>query len=352
MKNSIVTFLILWICTIINAQEAFFPKLDSLKKTWSFIDVNGKPVLEIPYTTIQDIRLFSNDLVAAQDSKTKLWGYLNSEGKWQIKPAFTKANDFSGEFAIVSDSCKKNCFEFDENLLDLRGENEVSPFISSIINKKGQIIYTDKSQNQNIEKRITLEFNAGGGLFHVTVGTGQLAKQALINSKGKFICNPHYRNGDWVSYDDELKAYTCEKKFYNMKGELLFDYSEYTYIASFSNGYAWTTVSEEVDGKSIVWNILLDKNGQEKFRFDDNQYKSPSAVNDKNCFYFDKDLYHFASYNLTTKEEIPFQKHEMDIEGIAIFGDMLDNGCRYIYSPNNYALIGFINQDEVIFFKY
>lgn len=62
-----------------------------------FIDTNGKPISRL----FNDVRVFSDGLIAAQKEEDGLWGYLDKHLKWKIPPRFTSAYDFERDSAYV-----------------------------------------------------------------------------------------------------------------------------------------------------------------------------------------------------------------------------------------------------------
>jgi len=64
-----------------------------------FIDQRGNTAIKL-----EGIRVngdFSDGMAVAYDSETSLYGYINTKGKWVIKPQYTQANSFTNGYASV-----------------------------------------------------------------------------------------------------------------------------------------------------------------------------------------------------------------------------------------------------------
>lgn len=347
MKHLTIIALIITFYHLSFGQNPYFPQRDSETTNWQYLDVNGKIVLIIDLTEIEDLSPFSEGIAAAQDAKTHLWGYINNAGKWQIKPIFEVANDFKDGYAIVTNKCKTDCNKSEEGLLN--------DHIGSIIDKKGKIVFTDNSQDETPYKRYFMDQNLGSGLFSVIFGYGFNDMKNLINLKGEILCDTYsiFSGLGDIIFDDEMQAYRCKNKYYNLKGEMILDLSNYTYIHSFSNGYTWVSAEIGEDEENLVsYNILLDKKGKEIARFESNSFNLPSPVIE-GMFTFTNENADIYQYNLKTKEIILKELSEIEKNYEFTIGKIEKNGCRFFYSEVDEIkkLMGFINAKEEVFYK-
>lgn len=337
-------FLLVGITFSIQAQQPYFPQRNEETSAWQYVDVSGEVVLEIDLLNIEDLRPFSDSLACAQDATTHLWGYINTSGKWHIKPAHQTAADFIDGYAIVTNQCKSGCNKSTEGLLH--------EYIGSIVDKKGLIIFTDKSQNKIPNERFFLDENIGSGLFSIILGYGMNDMKNVINSKGEILCETYsvFAGYGDIVFDPEVKAYRCRNVYYNLKGVLMLDLSKYMYVHLFKNGYTWGY--EETEEGS--WNILINKKGEEIARFDVASYGSVGPV-ENGRFTYESENSETFYYDLVSKEKIAYSIEPLEIEQDYQYkiGDKELNGCRFIYSAEegNPKLLGFINAQRSVFFK-
>jgi hypothetical protein len=111
---------------------------------------------------IDDAKNFSEGLAAVKIDT--LWGYINTEGNWQIKPKYKSANNFNNGIAKV---LLENTFEYINS-----GEkiiNEIMEYSEglAIIEKNGKYVFADKSNNIVIDDRFDYATNFENGLAKV-----------------------------------------------------------------------------------------------------------------------------------------------------------------------------------------
>ncbi len=331
----------------VSAQSPFFPYFNTEEEKWTYIDVEGKKVLDIKLTNLENLMPFSDGLAAAQEKSTKLWGYINTKGAWIIKPQYAIAQPFIDGYAIVSNPCKKNCNTSTDGLLN--------DHISYILDKNGKIIFTDKSQESNPSNRYSLEKNLGDGLFRIIMGYGVSDMKNVINLKGEFLCATYsvFGAGD-IAYSRELKAFKCQDKYVNAAGKQVLDLSKYSYIEPYINGYAWAFYQEpSAGGEDIGWHILLDLKGKEVLKLNDNEYKAPQKIENGSFVYADAE-YNSFRYNMATKKSEPYTPNEYEqLYGISL-GNKELNGTKFIHAPKDEGgeIIGFLSGNGTAFYKY
>ena len=330
-----------------QAQTPFFPQFNQELNIWVYLDLEGNEVLQVNLPDIEDLQPFSDGLAMAQDEKTHSWGYINTLGKWQIKPIYDYAKPFKQGTAIVYNECKKNCNKSTEGLLSSR--------IGSIIDKNGKNLFTDNSQDKEPYKRYFLEENLGASLYGVTFGYGYNDMRNLINIKGEFLCETYsiFGSGASIYYDDSLKAYACQNIFYNLKGEKVLDLSGYAYPVVSSEGYImYLGIGDETDENDEGVQVLLDFNKKEIAIFDNKVYRDARFVENGRILY-SNDQFEKFYYNIKTKEISPYIR--LDIEDdyhYTISLTLESNGTRFIFSSeNNSEIVGFISKSGDMFFK-
>lgn len=347
MKYFSIFFLLIVINFSIKAQQPYFPQRNTETSAWEYLDVSGEVVLKIDLLNIEDLRPFSDSLACAQDETTHLWGYINTFGKWQIKPIHETAADFLDGYAIVTNKCKSGCNKSKDGLLN--------DYIGSVIDKKGLIVFIDKSQSKIPNERYFLDKNIGSGLFRVILGYGLNDMKSVINLKGELLCDTYsiFAGYGDIEFDHEMQAYRCKNKYYNLKGDLILDLSKYMYVHLFRNGYTWAT-QEAGEDETISWIILIDNKGKEIARFDNSLYNSVGPVENGRFAYVTENSETFY-YDLVSKEKTPDSIQPLEIEQDYRYtiGDKELNGCRFIYSneEGDTKLLGFINAQGNVFYK-
>lgn len=86
-------------------------------------DAQGKVLTDFTFNdfkqviiaTYQDELIFHEDLCAAKDPITHVWGYIDKDGTWVIKPQFEVAYSFSQGLAMVLDPASDNYGFIDKN---------------------------------------------------------------------------------------------------------------------------------------------------------------------------------------------------------------------------------------------
>lgn len=346
MKYSTIVVLIVTFYNLSLSQNPYFPQRDLETANWRYLDIDGKIVLKIDLKDIEDLRPFSDDFAATQDAKTHLWGYINTSGKWQIKPTFEFANDFIDGYAIVSNKCKTNCNKNAEGILN--------DYIGRIIDKKGKVIFTDNSQDEAAYKRYFMDQNLGSGLFRVTFATGFNDMKNLINLKGEILCDTYsvFSGSGDIIFDAEMQAYRCKNRYYNLKGEMILDLSQHTYVQPFSSSYTWASAEIGEDEENLIsYNLLLDKKGKEIARFESNSFSLPSPVVD-GLFRYTNQNGELCEYNIKSMEITLKELSDIEKNYQFTLGDTEKNGCRFFYSEEDarVTLMGFINAKGEVFY--
>ena len=313
---------------------------------WVYIDPEGNEVLQINLPDIEDLQPFSDGLALAKDAKNHFWGYINTLGKWQIKPVYDDAKPFKQGTAIVYNECKTNCNKSSEGLLSSR--------IGSIIDKNGKNLFTDNSQDEEPYKRYFLDENIGASLYAVFNGYRFNGMRNLINIKGEFLCESYSLNGFGPKffYNDSLKAYACQDIFYNLKGDQVLDLSGYEFPVVSSEGYVLYSEFGKTNESDDGVQVLLDFNKKEIARFDHKVFKYVRLIENGRILYSNDQSEQFY-YNIKTKEISPYIRLEIEDDlHYTVSLTLESNGTRFIFSSeNSKELLGFISKSGNLFFK-
>ncbi|MGZ5302667.1 MAG: WG repeat-containing protein, partial [Bacteroidia bacterium] len=305
-----------------KAQTPFFPQYNVETEKWSYIDTSGNAILAITLANIDDLHPFSDGLAAALDGSTQLWGFINTSGNWVIQPKYAAAQDFLDSYAIVRKPCEADCNTSTEGVL--------SSDISYVIDTKGNVVLTDKSQHADSQTRFFLDKNLGEGLFRIIFGYGENDMKNVVNLKGELLCKTYsiFTAGE-IEYEADLKAFKCQNIFYNSKGAKVLDLSKYSFVNPFSEGYAWVSQEQEINGEPVTMNILIDLKGKEILRFNNNKVSYPQPVENGAFIHSDAEnnTYRFI---LTEKRSVPYTAPESEENSGLVTGKKEKNGLRYI----------------------
>lgn len=144
---------------------------------WGAVDINGNDILDCSY----------EELTYAGDGKIGfkkygLWGYLDYNGNVIIEPKYTKAYDFRGGIALVSDNGgMQSIIDESGNILFYCSEKAILYFengivmdnSSKIIDSNGNVLYeTDISQNGMGGTANGLSYQGGKVFYEFLRGEG------------------------------------------------------------------------------------------------------------------------------------------------------------------------------------
>ena len=175
---------------------------------WGFINKNGNVVIDFLYTNIPTT---FNDSIARVETKEKLFGFINTQGKLIIEPKFKYATGFFKGMALVQNDYKD----------------------WAIINKKGETLYKLDNitrlalgTNDYSPKRIEIIKQLVN--YNILAIEDFRGKKSLINKNGKeLLLNKKFRISKFIDnlavvnfYDSNLKKSTSG--IINNLGEILF----------------------------------------------------------------------------------------------------------------------------------
>lgn len=271
------------------------------------IDATGKVVFEAPESWA-DMNEFSYGLAVVKDKATKLYGYVDLNGKQVIPFKFSSAGDFSEGLAKVEIKDGK-----DERLvgfINTKGEMAFAPdkwlkgpFSDGMahvrMEKDGRFVYgyIDKSGKMVIEPRFKKVGKFGEGLAYVVEGD----KVKIIDKKGRdkvtfdfkvgsFDKLPKYSHG-FANLYYSWKFPTGFWGFVDKAGKLAFPKMDITLVKTpFSEERAWIKLRGSNDM------VLIDTKGKQYVKVanvqDALEFKNGlSAVilkKEKNIYYYDR----------------------------------------------------------------
>ena len=120
---------------------------------WGYVDEEGKWVIKPKFSDAED---FSEGFAAVKlDGK---WGYIKSDGKWLVKPRFYDAGPFEYGIAVVEDD--------DFYVIDKTGKRALAPGEKlSLVSINGRyglgVFYDDSETESRIRWVIKPQFNKG-----------------------------------------------------------------------------------------------------------------------------------------------------------------------------------------------
>jgi hypothetical protein len=213
--------------TFVNASGARFPlEFDvagvfshglapiMLNGRFGLVKSNGSLKLESKAVGITEFGQFAEGFVAAAQGQR--WGYLNSAGKWVVKPEYKSASPMHsrwGQVEVFSTSKSQNVF----TLVDATG----------------------KTCGKTFSKLEPFEDGVAAAAIHKELGQGRgVDIWGLLGANGKWILEPRYSLIGRLS--SGLRVFQDGKKFgyLSNNGELILQ-PKYSLAGPFSAGLAW-----------------------------------------------------------------------------------------------------------------
>ncbi len=263
MKKIPFIVIILLYNVLCLAQKPFFP-VSTDGKVWSFIDDNGKKVLDIK-PLLTDCTIFSEGLAAAKDSLSGSYGYLDEKGAWAIRPQFTEAGNFVNGLAVVGTACDANCLTEAGGLMIFG--------YTKVIDKKGKVVLNDNAQEIEPALRFWFDGYNDGTLLRVTHGLSVGDIKTMMNRKGEFVgqrsgmCCLTVSDG-WIAYN------TYQGNYYtDVNGKIMLKIKNFDRVSPFTEGVAIATDTSERT-------FLIDKKGKQLLVLKNSEYNYAGAVGD------------------------------------------------------------------------
>ncbi len=317
-------------------QEFLIPKFNEEEKRWQYIDTNENVVLDLREFDLENAQFFSDQLAAIQDAKSKLWGYINLQGKLVIPIEYQTADFFLDSYALVSKPCTDDCNKGNEGLL-----SDVNTYI---IDKSGKIIAQDNAQDERAYARYFLWENIGKGLFTIQRGIGLGERQDFMNYKAEILgetINNYGKGG--IVWDDEVQAVKCGLKYFNHQGEIVLDLSKYQVVfGTFKNGFIWSTQEREISPDVYETSYkLIDLKGNEVVSFTSEEYSSMSDVIDDKFTCLNVKDNNYYEYSIKSKKYKKIKAPKTsDSSEYEMIGPKLHDGSRLILMENSETIVG------------
>ncbi|MCS7075484.1 MAG: WG repeat-containing protein [Bacteroidia bacterium] len=146
-------------------------KVERTDKHISYITTKGIEI--IPFTNKNNVSDFSQSLCAKKDDDTGLWGYINLEGKWQIRPQYHKAGDFKHGLAAVQYKLANGSIKI------------------QLINTEGKTIAKELDEVILIEEH-KCNVKRQGHVFYINHEGKILNLWGFVNKQGKMIIEPQF----------------------------------------------------------------------------------------------------------------------------------------------------------------
>jgi hypothetical protein len=282
------------------AQAPLFPIFRNGQCT--YLDSKGNPVLDIKHA-IDYAQPFTEGLAPARLAETQLIGYLNTQGEWAIPPTLTCAGAFNQGLAVVCTPCDEHCLTNAEGLMLFN--------YTKVIDKKGNIVLHDNSQDSTVYKRFWFDNYNEQGMLRVVHGLSVGDIKTMMNRQGEMVGE---RSGMCcLEVSDGLIAYnTYEGHYYTDKtGEVVLHAGKYTAIQPFSEGVAWVSTDQDY--------VLINKKGKELLKLSLEKYSFPSLFGEGLSSVLYNERYQYIN-----------QKGKTVIEGDYVTAEPFSNGFAHI----------------------
>lgn len=204
-------------------SEGFAAVLDG--KKYMFIKADGSQLeTEIDGFGLNKKSRFSDGMV--QIKVGKQWGYMDTEGKMVIKPAYLYASPFENGFAIVK---KETTFLIidktgTETKIDIADIKKIDPFsegLASVTNLSGKTGYMDYTGTLIIDTKF---FSVGNFKNGYAWAKNDMKQLGYINKNGEWISEPKFASGknfDKISGLARVK-YNEQWAYVSQKGDVVY----------------------------------------------------------------------------------------------------------------------------------
>lgn len=255
-------YILIAFSTIACGNENPLPYYEDGK--WGVVSMRGK---NLANPTFKNLETFHNDLALAQDTKTELWGYVNSSGTFVIKPEYDDGLAFNEGYTMVQKGTSFKCLDTSgEVKFSIQDYEECSGVKNGfVLAKKDDKIYMFKVSG---EKDKNFEATDALALSNTIIAYKKDNKWGMLNYSCEIIQNPQFydvkpssgsfypvRNSSEWGIVDEKGIYVFTHKFVEI-GE----FQESKAAAKDKNSYKWGYI----DG-SGKWIIEASYNGAKPF---------------------------------------------------------------------------------------
>lgn len=195
-------------------------KITEAEKSYAIADIKGNMLTEFEFSSL---KRFSGEVAAVFHGGK--WGYIDTNGKWAVKPVFDNAHSFSEGVASVS----KNGKWF---FIDKKGKNISKDSFDAAgslkrgvakVKKDGKWGYIDVTFNWLIKPRYDMVRNFSGGLAAVCKN----GKWGYIDSNFKEVIKPQYKTAK--DFKNGLAPVANDEGYFgyiNSEGKLVIPYKE------------------------------------------------------------------------------------------------------------------------------
>ncbi len=226
--------------------------------------------------TMSGLEQFHQGLMPALSAENQMYGYLDAQGQWAIRPQLTSAGAFSGDYAVASLSTGYG-------LLDRTGNWVVTPKYEYLNYEAGGLILAQEDKKtvrvldaSTFEEKFTI---SGEELYCASLGERvqvydtdrvQLydAEGTLLNESGAFSGYAYGENGQTILYAGawgEECVYLLDAQGKTVAGPFqslsLLDMYEGTAYYSFMTFDTESTYSEELGENLYDWDEASVRNG-------------------------------------------------------------------------------------------
>ncbi len=202
------------------------------------LDTNGKIVYEAP-ANWSGMKHYSNGLARVKDKKTRMYGYVDVNGKQVVPFKYNGAKDFSEGLAKVE-------------IKDSKGD-----YLRGYINTKGEMV---------IQPDKWMKGDFSDGLASIRTEKDGNFVYGFIDTKGKIVIKPKYRKvgsfGEGLAFVKENGKIKIIDKSGKTKVAYNFKVGEYDKMPKFSHGFANLYYSWKLPSGT---GGFVDKNGKQAF---------------------------------------------------------------------------------------
>lgn len=244
-----------------NSSSGLFPAyvMDNGSKKWGYIDSSGKFVIKPKFDTAYDFQ--ANNIATV--IMNNLYGLIDKNGNYILSPSFEYITNYSEGFAVASKNSANEVVN-EKGKTIYKTNLSVTGFkngMCSIIKNEGSeslFGYIDKTGKVKLEPQY---INAWDFVDNKTLVKTSDNKYKLIDTNGTILKTFDY--ADLSSYSGDTIVYTDTasnlKGYINSDGKILIN-AKFSEAQPFSDGFAMVSIYDSSSGTTKYG--LINKNGE------------------------------------------------------------------------------------------